>query len=154
MMYHCLYYLLVTRNMLQLKHLMVYCNILLNMIWILSTLQYYLFYTHSFVELRLWFSRVRWTCSLKLSKRKIWNKIHMKRKSISFIGKFIRYRDIDEHNMFRQTCESTFSEHMKMRFLEWLKCRQWAALHFQMLKQFQCTCKHQWVESNLSGANL
>ena len=96
----------------------------------------------------------RWTCSLKLSKRKIWNKIHMKRKSISFIGKFVRYRDIDEHNMFRQTCESTFSEHMKMRFLEWLKCRQWAALHFQMLKQFQCTCKHQWVESNLSGANL
>ena len=88
------------------------------------------------------------------SKRKIWNKIHMKRKSISFIGKFIRYRDIDEHNMFRQTCESTFSEHMKMRFLEWLKCRQRAALHFQMLKQFQCTCKHQWVESNLSGANL
>ena len=53
MMYHCLYYLLVTRNMLQLKHLMVYCNIILDMIWILSILQYCLFHTHILVELTL-----------------------------------------------------------------------------------------------------
>ena len=42
----------------------------------------------------------------------------MKRISIPFSGKFVIYKDIDEHNMARQTCESIFSEHMKMRFLE------------------------------------
>ena len=42
----------------------------------------------------------------------------MKIISIPFSGKFVRYKDIDKHNMARQTFESIFSEHMKMRFLE------------------------------------
>ena len=41
----------------------------------------------------------------------------MKRISIPFSEQFVIYKDIDEHNMARQTCESIFSEHMKMRFL-------------------------------------